>query len=180
MFGGTLGLTFFGSTVALATTPLPTCSASQLTMTANLGHGAYNAAGNEGIAFIFVNVGERACTLRGYPHFRFTPSSYKGRRTTISHNGSAIFAPVTPRLIVLRPGGAASFGLNYGDAYNQGDPYAGPCQSKIAAASLPVQPRPYSTPLSTPLSVNFCFANFQFGVTSLQSGRRPKTLFGNT
>src|ERR1019366_3315520 len=118
---------------ALASTALPTCSSSQLRMSSDTGQGAYSAAGSQGVAFIFLNTSKRACSLEGYPKFRFEPSSYKGKSTKITHGGGGIFNTVAPRLVVLEPGTAASFGLDYGDAYNQGnDPSAGPCMTKSA------------------------------------------------
>jgi hypothetical protein len=36
--------------------------------------------------------------------------------------GSMVFVPVKPRLVVIKSGADASFGLNYGDAENQEDP----------------------------------------------------------
>jgi len=110
------------------------------------------------------------------PPFRFTPDSYKGRWTKITDKGGGeIFAVVPPRLVVVDPGAAASFGLNHGDAYNQGNDHnAGPCMTQSATAWLPVRPHPYSIPFTTALSINLCFAGFHFGVTSIQHGRVPK------
>ena len=175
LFVSLVVLRFVDSSVAQAWPAPAVCRASQLTMTIDTGHGAYAAAGNHGVAFVFRNGGAGACTLQGYPRFRFNPASYKGQKTTITHNCcSEIFATVAPRRVIIDPGKTTSFGLEYGDAYNQGDPSAGPCLTDRANVWLPVQPRPHSVAFSAPLSINFCFANFHFGVTSLQRGSVPK------
>ena len=165
------------SSVAAASTAIPICSSSQLKMTADQGRGAYSAAGNQGVAFIFLNISKNACGLKGYPKFRFEPSLYKGRSIKITHGGGGIFATVSPRLVVIEPDATASFGIDYGDAYNQSPTYAGTsCMTQTAAAWLPVQPHPYSVPFTAALKINFCFAGFKFRVTSLQQGRVPKKL----
>jgi hypothetical protein len=175
LFGSIGILTFTGSTAALASTAIPTCSSSQLTMAADQGSGAYSAAGNQGVAFLIVNISKRACSLKGYPKFRFFPSTYKGTSTHVTDNGGGqIFVTVAPRQVVIKPGATASFGLNYGDAYNQSDPNAGPCMTQSATAWLPVWPHPYSVPFTTTVNINFCFAGFHFGVTSIQRGPVPK------
>jgi Protein of unknown function (DUF4232) len=167
-------VTLLPSRNALATTAVPRCSASQLKMSIFGGRGAYSAAGNHAEAFIFHNISERDCSLQGYPTFRFTPSSFQGRSTKITHNGGQIFVAVPPRLVVIRPSDSASFGLSYGDAYNQSPIYDGTsCMTKIASVWLPVQ-HPSTIPFTAALKINFCFAGFQFGITSIQSGQFPK------
>jgi hypothetical protein len=156
-------------------TAIPTCSSSQLTVATDNGAGAYSAAGNQGLAFLIVNISHRTCSLEGYPKLRIYPSIYKGRSTKVTENGGGqIFVAAAPRLVVIEPGATASFGLNWGDAYNQGDPYAGPCMTQSATALLPVRPHPYSVPFNTTVNINFCFADFHFGVTSIQRGPVPK------
>ena len=144
-------------------------------MSTSDGHGAYSAAGNQGVAFILRNIGNSSCSLEGYPKLLFEPSSYHGKTTKITHNGgSEIFATVPPRLVVVEPGATASFGLGYGDAYNQSPIYDGAsCMTQRAAVRLPVRPHPYAVPFTAALSINFCFAGFHFGVTSIQRGRFP-------
>jgi hypothetical protein len=139
------------------------------------GRGGYSAAGNQAEAFIFRNTSKTVCSLQGYPKFRFTPDSFKGRSTKITHNGGQIFVAVPPRLVVIKPSDSASFGLSYGDAYNQSPIYNGAsCTTRTASVRLPVQPRPYSIAFTSELKINFCFAGFQFGITSIQSGSVPK------
>ncbi len=158
-----------------AVSPTPTCSFSQIRVA--LETGAYAATGNEGYAVALINVSHAACSLEGYPNLSFYPSSYKGKSVHVTHNGGGeIFAAVTPRRVIVQPGATASFGINYADAYNQGNPFNGPaCETLSANVRLPVTPHRYSIPQSVDLKVNFCFTNFHFGVTSIQRGPLPKT-----
>lgn len=159
-----------------ASTSISTCSYNDLRIAEDSASGAYSALGNQGVAFMIVNVSHAACSLKGYPRLRLFPTSYKGKANTVTDNGgSQIFANVRPREIVIKPASTASFGLNFGDAYNQGDPNNGACDTESVTTSLPVKPHPYSAPYTNSLRVNFCFANFKFGVTSIQNGPLPKT-----
>lgn len=148
-------ITCIHSSNALATTAVPTCSASQLRMSIFDGGGAYSAAGNQAEAFIFRNISQSVCTLRGYPKLRFTPDSFKGESTKILHAGGQIFVAVPPRLVVIKPSGsAASFGLSFGDAYNQSPVYNGAsCMTRTANVWLPVQPHPYSVAFTSGLKM---------------------------
>jgi hypothetical protein len=178
LFGSAGTTAISGSTPAQASTAIPTCTSSQLTMSApDRGQGAFSGAGNQGVDFIFHNIGKSSCSLKGYPRFRFEPSSYKGESIKMSNGGSELFADVPPRLVVIEPGAAASFTIGYGDAYNQGnDPSAGPCLTRRATVSLPASPHSDSVPFTAALGINFCFAGFKFKVTSIQRGRVPKQL----
>jgi hypothetical protein len=168
-------MSFASSNTANASTEIPKCFMSQLKMTADEGGGAYSAAGNQGVAFVFLNIGDNACSLKGYPKFRFEPSSFKGRSIKITHGGGGIFASVSPRRIVLEPNAAASFGIDYGDAYNQSPIYNGAsCMTRTASAWVGVRARPNPIPFTAALKINFCFADFKFSVTPLQRGRTPK------
>ncbi len=161
---------------ATARRPPATCAGGQITVAVEAESGAYAAAGNQGVAYLIVNVSHRACTLRGYPKVSFYPSSYRGTPIRVTRNGgSQIFATVPPRVVVIEPGATASFGLGYGDAANQGDPNGGPCLTRGVSVWLPVHPDPYTMGYATTLNVNFCFAGFHFGVTSIQGGPLPKT-----
>ena len=162
------------SSVAVASPSIPKCFMSQLKMTADEGGGAYSAAGNQGVAFIFLNMGNTACTLKGYPKFLLEPSSFRRRTIKITRGGGGIFADTSPQLVVLQPNADASFGIDYGDAYNQSSTYShASCMTQIARAWVGVQARPYPIPLTAALRINFCFANFRFSVTPLERGRTP-------
>ena len=132
--------------------------------------GGYAAAGNEGIPFIIVNIGKRECMLEGYPRLSAYPASYRHQKVRFTDGGAMIFVAVKPKPVIIAPGSTASFGVDYGDAYDQGDPNAGPCLLKQMTVSLPVQPHPYSVPFSTNVDLNFCYAGFHFEVTAIQSG----------
>ena len=177
LVAGTAGfLPLFESVAASSATSISTCSTEQITVAVEADSGAYSAAGNHGVAFAIINVGHAACSLKGYPKLQFYRSSYKGKSISVTDNGGGeIFAKVPSRRIVIEPGATASFGINYGDAYNQGDPNGGPCMTQSVTALLPVQPHPYSVPFTVPLNLNFCFTDFHFGVTSIQLGPIPKT-----
>ena len=162
------------SNIAVASPTTPTCFSSQLKMTADQGGGAYSAAGNQGVAFIFTNIGNTPCSLKGYPKFQFEPSSFRRRLIKITHGGGGIFASVSPRLVVLKPNAAASFGIDYGDAYNQSPDYNhATCITQSASAWLGVQARPYPVAFVAPVRINFCFADFKFRVTPVELGRIP-------
>lgn len=169
-------ISLFQSSDASATSSTPICSTTQLSVGVETGTGAYSAAGNHGVAFALINIGHAACSLEGYPKLEFYPSIYKREIIKTTDNGGGqIFAAVKPRRVIIGPGATASYGINYGDAYNQGDPSAGPCMTQSVTASFPVRVHPYSVPFTVPLELNFCFANFHFGVTSIQAGPLPKT-----
>jgi hypothetical protein len=158
------------SSPASANVDLYLCSSDQLAVAIASPSGAYFAAGNVGIPFIIVNISTQACVIGGYPRLEAYPASYKHHKVTFTRGGGMIFLPVRPRNVVLEPGSTASFGVDYGDAYNQGDPNAGACLLKEIKVFLPTQPHPYSQPFSTNVNVNFCYANFHYTVTSIQGG----------
>jgi hypothetical protein len=156
----------------------PICSTNQITVAVQAASGVYAAAGNEGVAFAVINVSHAACSLEGYPKLHFYPSTYKAKSIKVTDNGGGqIFAAVSPRRVVIKPGATASYGINYLDAYNQGDPISGPCMTQSVTVRLPVRPHPYSLSFTLPLNLNFCFTNFHFGVSSIQPGPLPKTTF---
>jgi hypothetical protein len=164
------------SDLSSASSTIPTCSTSQVTIALEAPSGIYADAGNEGFAFLIVNVSHDACHLKGYPKLKFFPASYQGKSNVVNQNGGGeVFVAMPPRAVVIEPGATASFGLNYVDAANQGDPNGGPCVTQSVTAWLPTSPHPYSVPRTVAISLNFCFANFRFGVTAIQTGPLPKT-----
>ena len=167
LFAVTLSL---NGSPASANVPVRVCSSGQLAVAVASSPGGYAAAGNEGIPFIIVNIGKRECTLEGYPKLAAYPASYRHQRVRFTNGGAMIFVAVKPRSVIIAPGATASFGVDYGDAYDQGDPNAGPCLLKQITVTLPVQPHPYSVPFSTNVDLNFCYAGFHFEVTAIQSG----------
>jgi hypothetical protein len=159
-------------TPALATTVIPICTWSQLEVAVAWGPGA--AAGNIGIPFIIANISKATCSLSGYPKLMFSPDRYKNHTVKVAHNVGMIFGNVKPRLVTIRPNEDASFGLNFGDAGNQSDPYGGPCIVHNIYVTLPVRTNTYNQNFETTVNFNFCFTNFLVGVTSIQPGPLPK------
>ena len=168
------GLATSSTPSSAAATAVPICSYGQLEVAAVVPNGADYAAGNVGIPFIIVNVGDSACKLVGYPKLHFSPSTYKKSIVKVENGGAMIFRSVKPRTVIIKPGADASFGLDYGDAYDQQDPSGTPCMTQSATTWLPVRPHPYSVPFTTAVNINFCWANFHLGVTSIQHGPIPK------
>lgn len=158
------------TSVASASTVVPTCSSSQLAVAVASSSGGYAAAGNEGIPFIIVNISKSTCSLKGYPRLTTYPSTYKNKTVKVVDGGGMIFVPVKPRRVAIMPGATASFGLDYGDAYDQQDPNAGPCMTKSMTVTLPTRSHPFAQPFNTTVNINFCYAGFHFAITSIQSG----------
>jgi hypothetical protein len=160
-----------------ASTSISTCSSKQVTIALEAPAGIYAFAGNEGFAFLVVNVSHAACSIKGYPKLQFFPASYKGVSNIVDPTGAGqVFVKVPQRNVVIDPGATASFGLNYVDAANQGDPNGGPCLTRYVSVRLPVDPHQYSVAHSVAITLNFCFAGFTFGVTAIQQGPLPKTI----
>jgi Protein of unknown function (DUF4232) len=149
-----------------------TCSYRQLELAVAWGPGA--AAGNLGIPFLIANTSRSACSLQGYPKLSFVPDKYQNRTLRVVHGGGMIFPRVNPRLVVIKPGAVASFGVNYGDASNQQDPNGGRCQAQYVYVTLPVRNNTYDQTFEAIVNFNFCFTAFQVSVTSIQPGPLPK------
>lgn len=175
LFSGVLVISFTSaSETAFASNAAQTCTYGQLEVATTVDSGSGAAAGNEGLAFIIVNDGKTTCTLIGYPKLRVVPTSYKGKSVKAVDGGGMIFLNVKPRLVTIKPGATASFGVDYGDAYNQQDPSAGPCISDAFDFSFPVRNQPYVQYLGAIERVNFCYAGFKFSVTPIQTGPIPR------
>lgn len=81
---------------------------------------------------------------------------------------------MSPRLIVLKPHAAATFGIDYGDAYNQSPVYNhATCMTQTVSAWPESTGPTYPVGFVAPLKINFCFAGFKFSVTPLERGRVP-------
>jgi hypothetical protein len=132
------------------------------------------AAGNIGIPFIIANISKSTCSLSGYPKLMFSPDRYKGHSIKVEHNVGMVFGNVRPSLVTIKPNEDASFGLNYGDADNQSDPYGGPCIVHAIYVTLPAKANSYNQNFETTVNFNFCFTDFLVGVTSIQTGALPK------
>ena len=174
--------------VAVATTLLPwvhlssaragastitTCSHNQLDVVTASPSGAYVAAGNNGIPFYIVNISTSSCSLDGYAQVSFSPQSYRGTSLRVVHGGGMIFAAARPRLVILRPGFTASFGIDFGDAANQQDPSGASCTTSNANIKLPVR-NPDGYDFRPRVSFNFCFTGFLVTLTPIEAGPIPK------
>ena len=151
---------------------VPECSYDQLEVGVVSGSGA--AAGNIGVPFLIANISKTTCTLRGYPRLSFTPDSFRGHKLKVIDGGGMIYVAVAPRLVVVKPGADASFGLNYGDAANQGDPNGGACLIGSVNITLPVRPSGFPRNYEALEDFNLCYTGFEVSVTSIESGPLPK------
>jgi hypothetical protein len=158
------------SSIASASSDMSPCAANHLAVAVVSSSGAYFAAGNVGIPFVIINIGKSTCSLKGYPRLIMYPATYKTNRVKVLDGGGMIFIPVTPKVVTIRPGATASFGLNYGDAYDQQDPNAGPCMTKQMTVYLPTRSPPFAQPFTTTVNINFCYAGFKFDITSIEGG----------
>lgn len=150
------------------------CSSGQLEVAAVTPNGADYAAGNVGIAFLIANTGASACSLEGYPSIRFDPSRYEGAIVKVAHGGGGIFVSVPVTKMIVDAGATASFGLDFGDAYDQQEPSQSACMTQSATVTLPVRPQRYGVGYDTNVGFNFCFAGFHVVVTAIQRGPTPR------
>jgi hypothetical protein len=155
-----------------AAAPVPECYHSQLEVA--VAWGLPPAAGTNGIPFLIANTGKSACRIEGYPHLTFVNGTYKKRAVKVINGGGGLFATVKPRVVVIEPGGTASFGLGFGDAANQQDPDGAACTTQNIYVTLPVRVSQFPQNYETTVDVNFCFSNFEFSVTPIEAGPLPK------
>jgi hypothetical protein len=151
---------------------LQTCSIADLSFSVGQWQAA---AGNEGVPIVMTNVGGLACSLNGYPKLTLRTTGTPLRPISIAHSpGSQIWRNEQPHSMELSPGAAASFGIGFGDAYNQdlGTTVAnGPhCIVTSAVIGLPTGG---SRVLRLTNHMNACFANYRFGVTPVEKGTIP-------
>ena len=158
-------------TATASSVPL-TCRNNQLEVAVGFGPGA--ALGNVGIPFIIVNISGSDCTLKGYPKLAFVPASYKKTSIKVTSGGGMIYGPVKPRLVVIKPGATASFGLDFVNGAGQQDPLAGPCMVQNVYVKLPARTATLPKTHETTVNFNFCHSNFRVDVTSFQAGPLPK------
>jgi hypothetical protein len=158
-------------TAAYAMKKVPVCANTQLEVAVGDSPGA--AAGNIGIPFIIANTGKTTCTLKGYPKLGID-YSYKKQSVRVDDGGGMIFVTVRPRVVTLKPGRDASFGLDYGDGANQEDPTGAACTTQDVEIALPVRHPRFASNFELPLIFNFCDSGFEVGVTSIQAGPLPK------
>ncbi len=158
------------SAIASASSAMKICAASQLAVAVESANGGYAAAGNEGVPFVIVNISRSTCALDGYPRLTTSPTAFKKNKVKVVDGGGMIFVAVRPRVVIIRPGATASFGLDYVDAADQQDPNGGPCLTKHMTVFLPTRSHPFTQPFTTIVNINFCYSGFRFDITSIQSG----------
>jgi hypothetical protein len=148
------------------------CTYSQLEVAVAWGPGA--AAGHIGIPFLIANTGKSACSLEGYPTLHIYPVPRNRGPVKVIESGGMVYSPVKPKLIVIKPGADASFGLNYVDALNQGDSNGPACTAQTVDVTLPVRYDNFPQNYQTTVNFNFCYSGFAVSVTSIQSGPVPR------
>jgi hypothetical protein len=78
------------------------------------------AAGHIGFEVSFKNISTATCTLYGYPGMQMLNANGK-RLATLVHRGIAYTVPAVPeRMVIVSPGGEASFDLGYDDGPGYG------------------------------------------------------------
>jgi hypothetical protein len=148
VFGGTLAAR--GSERSLpAVVAGPPCRTDQLRLSLNAGG---VAGGTAGQALMLRNTSGSACSLHGWPRFRFV---MRDGRVIVPHPRDLIASayrvsnpPPIPH-VVLRPGGAVPVIVSEAD----GTGYEHPCQSTRTVLVVPPGAR---APLSLPLQLAYC------------------------
>lgn len=163
---------FSASAASAASRRVPTCFHDQLEVA--VAWDVPPAAGSNGIPFIIANTSKTTCSVEGYPKLAFDPGTYKKWTLKTYDGGGNMFPAVKPRLVVIKPGADASFGINFGDASNQEDPSGAPCTTQDVEITLPVKANDFPQNYEAPIEFNFCSADFGVEVTSLESGPLPK------
>jgi len=134
-----------------------------------------SGAGNEGVPIVLTNVGGLACSLNGYPKLTLRTTGTPLQPISIAHSpGSGMWRREQPHPLELSPGATASFGVGFGDAYNQnlGTTVANGPQCIITSAVIGL-PSGGSKVLRLTNQMNACFANYHFGVTPIEKGAIP-------
>lgn len=161
------------SVVASASPALRTCTYSQLVVAAGWGPGGF--AGNEGIPFVIINTGKTSCSLEGRPKLQlFTEYVNKTPIRVSTDVTGAVYGAVKPRLVILKPDSAASFGLDFGDALNQQDTNGPSCTAQQINVMLPTRSNSNNQGYAVSANFNICYSGFRVSVTSIETGALPK------
>jgi hypothetical protein len=151
---------------------VPTCLHNQLVVA--VAWDEPPAAGSNGIPFLIANISKTSCSIQGFPELNISPDRYKKRSLKVLNGGGGLFARLRPHLVIIKPGEDASFGLGFGDGSNQQDPSGAPCMTQDVEVGLPVRVNEIAENYETPLTFNFCDADFQVEVTPFESGPLPR------
>ena len=157
-------------TTAMGATTIHRCSYAQLEVAIAWGPGGY--AGTEASPFLVANTGLRACSLKGFPSLRFFTSLPTPAKVRVAHSASQIFADPNPRLVVIRPGQVASFGLSYSDAFSPRNDNPKSCVSSTVDVSLPVT-ESNGRSYEDDLTFDLCQSNMRVSVTPIELGPTP-------
>lgn len=153
---------------AATTPPVPRCTYNQLEVGTTWGTG--DLAGHYGVPFLIVNIGHTACYLEGYAKLRFdAPTKH---HVTVIRGSSGAYAYVKPRRVVIAPGGIAAFGVTIGEASNQSNTHIAACTVHDVYTDLPVAG--FNENYENNMEFNICFADYQVGITAIESGPLPK------
>jgi type II secretory pathway pseudopilin PulG len=127
-----------------------------------------------GYTFLVVNTGAKSCELRGYPHeIIFSTNGGEILKVKISHERTVLYAQPKVHRIVIRPGGAASFGIsyNYGIAPPGGEPTT--CLAPFIDLRLPALSS-HLFSYEFPVRMDVCEAGRRVEVTPVERGTAPK------
>lgn len=151
---------------------VPLCSYGQLEVAVGQGPGGF--AGNLGIPIIIVNASGSACSLNGYPGVHLYTGAVQQHRITVGHAvAGGVYAPRTPKVVVIDPDSVASFGVNYEDALNQSDSNGPACTADAANIALPVTHNTRHLRYGATVLFNICYSGFHVSVTPVEPGPRP-------
>jgi len=151
---------------------VPTCFHNQLVVA--VAWDEPPAAGSNGIPFLIANISKTSCSIDGFPKLNISPDRYKKRSLEVLNGGGGLFARMRPHLVIIKPGEDASFGIGFGDGSNQEDPSGAPCMTQDVEVGLPVRVNEIAENYETPLTFNFCNADFQVQVTPFESAPLPR------
>ena len=100
---------------ASASSPSVTeCLQAQLQVATEQGGGGGSTNIPLGYTFLIVNIGTKSCVLQGYPYeVIYSTASGEPVKVSISHQSNVLYSQPKAQRVVLRPGGAASFGISY-------------------------------------------------------------------
>lgn len=164
-----IGLGVF--TASAASTPR--CSYSQLMAFSSSGGGALDGAGSHAYAILLANVGHTTCALEGFPALTFSGAAGQMTGVHVERNRSETFQSEPPRLVVLKPGGIASFGISYEDGYVPASDSPSTCVATSARFVLRVAEQ-YKQAYGVAVDIDVCRSDRRIGVTPVESGPVPK------
>jgi hypothetical protein len=132
---------------------LPRCTAEQLRLGKPGFDGAYTAHVVDNLTF--TNVSPRSCVLRGWPAFEVVLPGGRNVAARTGHVRNATSSRAVPtRVVLLRPGGAASFHAIEAD----GTGLEEMCPAPLPSVKALVIPPGSTTPVPRSVAVPYCHA----------------------